>query len=151
MSAARIVLSTEFISSVHRSVMSNSLQPSGHSPPGSCQWDSPGKNTRVGCHSLLQGIFPTQGSNQALLHWRQIFYHLSHQGNPSLPIDFHKNSASILHVQQSATRLLDCALGFLSLELELFSVAQSWISVDRPGGFKSPFGRKNNFLLEVCP
>ena len=29
-----------------------------------CSWDSPGKNTRVGCHSLLQGIFPTQGSNQ---------------------------------------------------------------------------------------
>ena len=29
-----------------------------------CPWDSPGKNTRVGCHSLLQGIFLTQGSNQ---------------------------------------------------------------------------------------
>ena len=28
-----------------------------------CPWDSPGKNTGVGCHSLLQGIFPTQGSN----------------------------------------------------------------------------------------
>ena len=31
------------------------------SPPGSCPWNSPGKNSRVGCHSLLQGIFPTQG------------------------------------------------------------------------------------------
>ena len=33
-----------------------------------CPWDSLGKNTRVGCHSLLQGIFPTQGSNLGLLH-----------------------------------------------------------------------------------
>ena len=34
-------------------------------------WNSPGKNTRVGCHFLLQGIFPTQGSNPGLPHWRQ--------------------------------------------------------------------------------
>ena len=46
-------------------------------------WDSPGKNNGVGCHSLLQGIFPTQGSNPGLLHCRQIIYHVSHQG--SLP------------------------------------------------------------------
>ena len=32
-----------------------------------CPWDSPGKNTGVGCHALLQGIFPTQGSNLSLL------------------------------------------------------------------------------------
>ena len=44
-------------------------------------WDSPGKNTGVGGHSPLQGIFPTQGLNP--LHCRQILYHLSHQGNPS--------------------------------------------------------------------
>ena len=36
----------------------------------------------MGCHSLLQGIFPTQGSNPDLLHCRQILYHLSHQGSP---------------------------------------------------------------------
>ena len=42
--------------------------------------DSPGKNTGVGCHSLLQGIFLTQGSHPGLLHCRQILYHLSHQG-----------------------------------------------------------------------
>ena len=34
------------------------------------------------CHSLLQGIFPTQGSNPGLLHYRQILYYLSHQGSP---------------------------------------------------------------------
>ena len=44
--------------------------------------NSPGKKTGVGCHSLLQGIFPTQGSNPDLLHFRQILYHLSHQGSP---------------------------------------------------------------------
>ena len=33
-------------------------------------WDSPGKNTGVGCHCLLQGIFPNQGSNPGLLHWQ---------------------------------------------------------------------------------
>ena len=43
-----------------------------------CPWDSPGKNTGVGSHSLLQGIFLTQGSNLCLLHCRQILYHLSH-------------------------------------------------------------------------
>ena len=40
-----------------------------------CPWDSPGKNSGVGCHFLLQGIFPTQGSNPGLLHCRQILYH----------------------------------------------------------------------------
>ena len=54
------------------------------SPPGSSvHGDSPGKNTGVGCHALLQGIFPTQGSNPGLLHWREIPYHLSHKGRPS--------------------------------------------------------------------
>ena len=35
-----------------------------------CSWNSPGKNTVVGSHSLLQGIFPTQGPNSGLLSWR---------------------------------------------------------------------------------
>ena len=44
-----------------------------------CSWDFPGKNSVVGCHSLLQGIFLTQGSNLGLSHYRQILYHPSHQ------------------------------------------------------------------------
>ena len=44
-----------------------------------CPWDFPSKNTGVGCHLLLKGIFPTQGSNSGLLHYRQILYHLSYQ------------------------------------------------------------------------
>ena len=47
-----------------------------------CLWNSPRKNTGVGCHSLLQRIFLAQGLNPSLLHWRQILYCLSHQGNP---------------------------------------------------------------------
>ena len=51
-------------------------------PGSSVHGDSPGKNTGVGSHSLLQGIFPTQGSNPGLLHCRQILYCLSLQGSP---------------------------------------------------------------------
>ena len=47
-----------------------------------CSWTSPGKNTAVGRHFLLQGIFPTQGSNSSLLCCRQILYCLSHQVRP---------------------------------------------------------------------
>ena len=43
--------------------------------------DSPGKNTGVGCHALLEGIFPTQGSKPGLPHCRWILYRLSHQGS----------------------------------------------------------------------
>ena len=45
-----------------------------------CLWDSKGKNTGVGCHSLLQGILFTQRLNLSLLHCRQVLYHLSYQG-----------------------------------------------------------------------
>ena len=48
--------------------MSNSLQPYGLCPSRLfCPWDSPGKNTGVGCHALLQGIILTQASNWCLL------------------------------------------------------------------------------------
>ena len=72
------------VCALSRSVMSDSLQPHGfYSPPGSSiQENSPGKNIGVGCHALLQGIFPTQGLNPGLPHCRQILYHLSHQGSP---------------------------------------------------------------------
>ena len=62
------------------SVLCNSLWPHGLKPSRLlCPWDFPGKNAGVGCHFLLQGIFPTQGLNQHLpvspaLH-RQILYH----------------------------------------------------------------------------
>ena len=55
--------------------MSDSLQPHGQrSLVGYSPWDFPGKNTRLGSHSLLQGIFPAQGLNRHLLLGRQILY-----------------------------------------------------------------------------
>ena len=43
-----------------------------------CPWKSPGKNTGVGCHFLLRGIFPTKGFNASLLHYRWMLYRLSY-------------------------------------------------------------------------
>ena len=62
------------------SVMSDSLRPCGLYSP----WNSLGQNTGVGSLSLLQGIFPTQGSNPGLLHSRRILYQLSHKGSPRI-------------------------------------------------------------------
>ena len=62
------------------SVVSDSLQLDGLYSP----WNSPGQSARMGTCSLLQGIFPTQGSNPGLPRCRQILYHLSHKGSPRL-------------------------------------------------------------------
>ena len=62
-----------------RSVVSNSLRPHGLFSPR----NSPDQKTGVGSCSLLQGIFPTQGSTPGLLLCRWILYHLSNQGSPS--------------------------------------------------------------------
>ena len=56
---------------VSHSVIPDTLWPHGLKPARFlCPWSSPGKNTGVGCHFLLQGIFPTQGVNPGLLHWQ---------------------------------------------------------------------------------
>ena len=58
------------------------LWPMDCSPPGSfCPQNSPGKNTGVGSHFLLQGILPTQGSNPCLLYWQADSLPLHHQGS----------------------------------------------------------------------
>ena len=62
-------------------VVSNSLWPHGLYSP----WNSPGQNTGVGSHSLLQRMFPTQGWNPGLPHCRQILYQLRHKGSPRIP------------------------------------------------------------------
>ena len=53
-------------------------------PGSTVHGDSPRKNTGVGCHALLQGIFPTQGLNPGLPHCWQLLYHLSRQGSPRI-------------------------------------------------------------------
>ena len=62
------------------SVASDSLQPHRLYNP----WNSPGQNTGVGNLSLLQGIFPAQGSNPGPLHCRRILCQLSHKGSPRI-------------------------------------------------------------------
>ena len=62
------------------SVVSDSLWHHGLYSP----WNSPGQNTGEGSLSLLQGTFPTQGSNPGLPHCRQILYQLSHKGSPRI-------------------------------------------------------------------
>ena len=64
-----------------RSVMPHSLGPRGFQPISLlCPWNSLGKNTGVGCHFLLQGVFPIQRLNPSLLYCKWILYQLSHQG-----------------------------------------------------------------------
>ena len=63
-----------------RIVMSDSLQPHELYSP----WYSPDQNTGTGSLSLLQGIFPTQGSDPGLPHCKQILYQLSHKGSPRI-------------------------------------------------------------------
>ena len=62
------------------SIVSNSLWPHGLYSP----WNSPGQSTRVGILSLLQGIFPTWGSNPGFPHCRRILYQLTHKRSPRI-------------------------------------------------------------------
>ena len=77
-SRGEVVLTTSESESC--SVVLDSLWPHGLYSP----WDSPGRNTGVDNLSLLQGIFPTKGSNPGLPHCRQILYQLSHKGSPRI-------------------------------------------------------------------
>ena len=74
---------------------------------------SPGQNTGVGNHSLLQGIFPTQGSNSGLPYCRQILYHLSHQGSQG----FYWTTREILKLKKKKNHAALLPLTSLSLTL----------------------------------
>ena len=76
-----LFLRAKWSESESRSVVSNSLWPHGLYS----LWNSPSQNTGVGSLSLLQGIFPTQGSNPGISHCRWILYQLSHKGSPRIP------------------------------------------------------------------
>ena len=84
------------------SVMSNSLQPHGLYPTRFfCPWDFPGKDTGVGCHFLLQGIFLTQGWSLYLLHWQADSLLLTHLGRPANSVQEPKHSPWPLILQGS--------------------------------------------------
>ena len=84
-STALLLCSVMNLSSVQFSSVTQSCltlcDPMAYSP-----WNSPGQNTGVGSLSLLQGIFPTQGSNAGLPHYRWILYQLSHKGSPKTEV-----------------------------------------------------------------
>ena len=76
-------------------------------PGSSVHGDFPGKNTGVGCHALLQGIFTTKGSNPDLPHCKWILYRLSHQGSPQL-----------VNIILALSQNLDCLMQQLLFALE---------------------------------
>ena len=87
-------------------VVSDSLRPQGLQPTRFlCPWKFSGKTTGVGCHLLVQEIFPTQGWNPGLLHCRRILYPLSHLGSLILccsvtlcdPMDSSMPTCPVLH------------------------------------------------------
>ena len=81
------------------------------SPTGSSvHGDSPGKDTGVGCHALLQGIFPTQESKRGLLHSRLTLYHLSYQGSPYNCQPYANNDFSFMFPNSEETQVgLQCS------------------------------------------
>ena len=86
-----------------RSVVSDSCYPIDCSTARLlCSWDSPGKNTGVGCHFLLQGIFLTQESNLGLLHCRQTLYQLNYEGSPYICIYTHTQTYIYIYSSPAA-------------------------------------------------
>ena len=91
----------------------------------------PRKNTGVGSHSLLQGIFQTQGLNPSLLHCRQILYHLRHQESDS-------------EVTQSCPTLcdpMDCSPPGSSVHGILQARILEWVAISFSRGSSQPRNR----------
>ena len=60
-----------------------------------CPWNFPGKNTGVGSHFFLQGIFPTQGIESPLLHWQAGFFTAEAPGKPVRSTDSQINEGGL--------------------------------------------------------
>ena len=123
--------------------------PIGCSPPdSSVHGDCPGKNTGVGCHALIRGIFLTKGSNPSLQHCRWILYQLNHQGSPMVrPKKKKKPNRQKYRLFKQASVL---TISHRSVVLSHFlSLPQPWgiIREDRRRGMH----RKQTFSLEYNP
>ena len=90
----------------------------------SVTWDPPGKNSGVGCHFLLQGIFPILESNPGLLHCRQILYLLSHLGSPRTVLSPHKSP--MLQIMSSPIYRLGKSFGRVKWFAYICSPRCSW-------------------------
>ena len=109
----------------------------GSLPGSSVHGDSPGHNTAVGCHALLQGIVPTQGSNPALLHYREILYHLSQQRSPRIQQWVANPFSRETSLSRNWTRVSCIAGRYVSISLAI-SLPIQINQVSQPlGGFPS--------------
>ena len=99
-----------------------------------CPWDFPGRRTRMVCHFLLQGIFPTQGLSLHLLHWQVDSLPLSHGGSP---VYGYMSALSLLLCSCSVTKLcatlydpIDCSrpgFPFLHCLPEFAQIHDHWL------------------------
>ena len=127
--------------------MSDSMRSHGPQPTRFlCPWDSPGKNTGVGCHFLLQEILLTQESNPGLLCCKKILYCLSHQRSP-----YHSHSQILSQKRMcvlsgfSYVQLCDHIHGILQARI------QEWVAVPFSMGSsqpRSPILQVNSLLSE---
>ena len=136
--------------------MSDSLWPHGLYSP----WNSPGQNTRVGRHSLLQGNFPMQGLNPGLPHCRQILYQMSHQGSSEWvkgmdkcagDPDFHSHCTTHNHMTISSSVAQSCPALFDPMD----SARQASLSITNPWSLLKLMPIKSvmpsNHLILCCP
>ena len=100
--------------------MSNSLWSQGLQPTRLlCPWNFPGKSSGVGCHFLLQGIFPIQGWNPHLQHWQWILYHRTTWENLNYQHrQLNAGVSSCIEVVRGKT----CTIIYSSSSLRLFSL-----------------------------
>ena len=99
------------------SVMSSSSRPHGlvaHQAPLSMEFSS--KNPGVGCHFLLQGIFPARGSNSCVLHWQAYSLPLHHPGRPLNSLQARKVLSNAVYPQQGPNESLHKARGLLTFK-----------------------------------
>ena len=114
---------SDMFESESHSVMSNSLWPHRSYSP----WNSPGQNTGMASHSLLQRIFPTQGSNPGLPHCRRILYHLSNWGSPRI-LEWVAYLFSRGASQPRNPTGVYCIAGGFSISWASFCCTSKWIS-----------------------
>ena len=116
--------------------MSDSLRPHGLWPTRLlCPWNSPGKNTGVGSHSLLQGTFPTPGLNLGLLHCRQILYRLSQPGSPRVTC---RRPHEVTQLCRTLCDPKDCSLPGSSVHAIFQAIVLEWIAISFSTGSSPP-------------
>ena len=104
-------------------------------------WNSPSQNNGVGSHSLLQGIFPMEGSKPGLLHCRQILYQLSHQGSSRILEWVAYPFSNSYSWPRNQTRVSFIAGGFFT----------SWATREGPKELYLNFEKRSLWYVFTCP